>query len=157
MITYIDNFLLLCGLFLSPVKPKGEEDKAEDFDNDGDDGNEDEEDKEDVEVVEGEEDEEVGEVGGKVEDSSSSFRLVRRLSIGTKLSAALSCIFVEKIASHVAKDEKDDMLPKTKEITYCQGQKRSHVAKDEKIRCCQRRKRSHVAKDEIVVSKLWHN
>ena len=86
-----------------------EEDKAEDFDNDGDDGNddaevlEDEEDEEDVEVVEGEEDEEVGEVGRKVEDSSSSFRLVRRLSIGTKLSAALSCIFVEKIVSHVAK------------------------------------------------------
>ena len=81
-----------------------DEDKAEDVDNDGDDGDddgdviEDEEDEEDVVIVEDEEDEEVGEVGRKVEDSSSSFRLVRRLSIGTKLSAALSCIFVEKIA-----------------------------------------------------------
>ena len=110
MVRYIVNCLLLCGLFLSPVKPKVEEDRAEDVDNDGDDGDddvevfEDEEDEEDVEVVE---DEEVGEVGRKVEDSSSSFRLVRRLSIGTKLSAALSCIFVEKISSHVAKDKKD--------------------------------------------------
>lgn len=90
------SFLLLCGLFLSPVKPKVEEDRAEDVDNDGDDGDddvevfEDEEDEEDVEVVEDEEVGEVGEVGRKVEDSSSSFRLVRRLSIGTKLSAALS-------------------------------------------------------------------
>ena len=93
-------------MFLSPVKPKVDEDKAEDVDNDGDDGDddvdviEDEETEEDLVVVE---DEEVGEVGRKVEDSSSSFRLVRRLSIGTKLSAALSCIFVEKIVSHVAK------------------------------------------------------
>ena len=85
-----------------------DEDKAEDVDNDGDDGDddvevfEDEEDEEDVEVVEDEDD---GEVGRKVEDSSSSFRLVRRLSIGTKLSAALSCIFVEKI-TYCQKDEK---------------------------------------------------
>ena len=117
MVRYIVNCLLLCGLFLSPVKPKVEEDRAEDVDNDGDDGDddvevfEDEEDEEDVEVIEDEEVGEVGEVGRKVEDSSSSFRLVRRLSIGTKLSAALSCIFIEKIASHVAKDEK---------ITCCQ-------------------------------------
>ena len=96
MVRYIVNCLLLCGLFLSPVKPKVEEDRAEDVDNDGDDGDddvevfEDEEDEEDVEVVE---DEEVGEVGRKVEDSSSSFRLVRWLSSGTKLSVALSCIF----------------------------------------------------------------
>ena len=90
-------------MFLSPVKPKVDEDKAEDFDNDGDDG--DDEDEEDVQVVEGEEDGEVGEVGRKVEDSSSSFRLVRRLSSGTKLSAALSCIFVEKI-TYCHKDEK---------------------------------------------------
>ena len=96
MVRYIVNCLLLCGLFLSPVKPKVEEDRAEDVDNDGDDGDddvevfEDEEDEEDVEVVE---DEEVGEVGRKVEDSSSSFRFVRRLSSGTKLSVALSCIF----------------------------------------------------------------
>ena len=87
-------------MFLSPVKPKVDEDKAEDVDNDGDDGDD------DVDVIEDEEDEEVGEVGRKVEDSSSSFRLVRRLSSGTKLSAALSCVFVEKITSHVAKDEK---------------------------------------------------
>ena len=87
MVRYIDNCLLLCGLFLSPVKPKVEEDKAEDVDNDGDDGDD------DVDVIEDEEDEEVGEVGRKVEDSSSSFRLVRRLSSGTKLSVALSCIF----------------------------------------------------------------
>ena len=125
MVRYIVNCLLLCGLFLSPVKPKVEEDRAEDVDNDGDDGDD------DVEVFEDEEDEEVGEVGRKVEDSSSSFRLVRRLSIGTKLSAALSCIFVEKISSHVAKDKKDRVLPKTK--------------------------RSHVAKDEKVISKLWYN
>ena len=64
-----------------------EEDKAEDVDNDGDDGDD------DVDVIEDEEDEEVGEVGRKVEDSSSSFRFVRRLSSGTKLSVALSCIF----------------------------------------------------------------
>ena len=76
-----------------------DEDKAEDVDNDGDD------DDDDVDVIEDEEDEEDVEVGRKVEDSSSSFRLVRRLSSGTKLSAALSCIFVEKIASHLAKDE----------------------------------------------------
>ena len=69
-----------------------DEDKAEDVDNDGDDGDN------DGDVIEDEEDEEVGEVGRKVEDSSSSFRLARRLSSGTKLSAALSCIFVEKIA-----------------------------------------------------------
>ena len=137
MVRYIVNCLLLCGLFLSPVKPKVEEDRAEDVDNDGDDGDddvevfEDEEDEEDVEVVEDEEVGEVGEVGRKVEDSSSSFRLVRRLSIGTKLSAALSCIFVEKNSSHVAKDKKDRVLPKTK--------------------------RSHVAKDEKVISKLWYN
>merc|ERR1719350_106550 len=57
---------------------------AEDVDNDGDDGDD------DGDVIEDEEDEEVGEVGRKVEDSSSSFRLARQLSSGTKLSAALS-------------------------------------------------------------------
>ena len=60
-VKYIHSFLLLCGLFLSPVKPKVDEDKAEDVDNDGDDGDddaevlEDEEDGKDAEVVEGEE------------------------------------------------------------------------------------------------------
>ena len=93
-----------------------DEDKAEDVDNDGDDGDD------DVDVIEDEGGEEVEDVGRIVEDSSSSFRLVRRLSSGTKLSAALSCIFVEKITSHVVKDKKitccqrrkDGMLPKTK-------------------------------------------
>ena len=83
-------------MFLSPVKPKVEEDKAEDVDNDGDDGDD------DAEVVEDEEDEEVGR---KVEDSSSSFRLVCWLSSGTKLNAALSYILLKR--SH-------HMLPKTK-------------------------------------------
>ena len=74
-----------------------DEDKAEDVDNDGDDGDD------DGDVIEDEEDEEVGEVGRKVEDSSSSFRLARQLSSGTKLSAALSCIFVEKITAKKTK------------------------------------------------------